>query len=57
MGVIFTYSHICFAHTRGSLQAMLYYSGMLAYFWLLATPAVGLVFGIYLFLSVCYAGV
>jgi len=30
---------------------------MLAYFWLLATPAVGLIFGTYLYLAVCYCGV
>lgn len=30
---------------------------MLAYFWLLATPAVGLVFGTYLFLAVTFGGV
>ncbi len=39
------------------MQALLYYGGMLAYFWLLATPAVGLVFGIYLYVSVCFCGV
>mmetsp|Transcript_31178 Transcript_31178/g.92979 ORF Transcript_31178/g.92979 Transcript_31178/m.92979 type:complete len:255 (-) Transcript_31178:755-1519(-) len=37
-------------------QAWAYYSGMLAYYWLLATPAVALVFGLYLYVSVCWLG-
>ncbi|EFJ44074.1 hypothetical protein VOLCADRAFT_65342, partial [Volvox carteri f. nagariensis] len=36
------------------LQALSYYAGMLAYYWLLATPAVGFVFGLYLYISVCW---
>jgi hypothetical protein len=30
---------------------------MLAYYWLLATPVVGLVFGVYLYASTCVFGV
>ena len=33
-------------------QAAAYYLGMLAYYWVLATPSVGLLFGAYLYLSV-----
>ncbi len=29
---------------------------MLAYYWLLATPVVGLIFGVYLYASVCWFG-
>ncbi|GFR41995.1 hypothetical protein Agub_g2809, partial [Astrephomene gubernaculifera] len=36
------------------LQAVSYYGGMLAYYWLLATPAMGFVFGLYLYVSVCW---
>jgi hypothetical protein len=36
------------------LQAWAYYGGMLAYYWLLATPAMGFVFGLYLYISVCW---
>lgn len=39
------------------LQVIGYYSGMLAYYWLLATPVVGAVFGLYLYTSVVWAGV
>ncbi|GIL77238.1 hypothetical protein Vretifemale_6729 [Volvox reticuliferus] len=39
------------------LQAVSYYAGMLSYYWLLATPAVGFVFGLYLYLSVCWCHV
>ncbi|MEW5320472.1 MAG: hypothetical protein WDW38_011542 [Sanguina aurantia] len=35
------------------IQAVAYYMGMLAYYWLLATPAMGFVLGIYLYVSVC----
>ncbi len=38
------------------LQVSAYHLGMMAYFWLLATPAVGAVFGLYLYLS-CLCGV
>lgn len=34
------------------LQAAGYYLGVLAYYWVLATPTVGFLFGCYLFLSV-----
>lgn len=34
------------------LQAFGYYGGVLAYYWLLATPTVGFLFGLYLYLSV-----
>ena len=33
-------------------QAMGYYAGMLAYYWVLATPAVGFLFGCYLYVAV-----
>ncbi len=33
-------------------QAAAYYAGMLAYYWVLATPTVGFIFGAYLYLSV-----
>eukprot|EP00210_Caulerpa_lentillifera_P006894 g6591.t1 len=36
------------------LQTIGYYGGMLAYYWLLAAPAMGLVFGLYLYISCCY---
>ncbi|KAG2491434.1 hypothetical protein HYH03_010220 [Edaphochlamys debaryana] len=36
------------------LQAWAYYGGMLAYFWLLATPAMGFVWGLYFYISVCW---
>ena len=36
------------------LQVLAYYGGMLAYYWLLATPAMGFVFGLYLYISVCW---
>ncbi|GLI59475.1 hypothetical protein VaNZ11_001358 [Volvox africanus] len=39
------------------LQAVSYYAGMLSYYWLLATPAMGFVFGLYLYLSVCWCHV
>ena len=35
-----------------SLQAIGYYCGMLAYYWVLATPAVGFLFGCYLYVAV-----
>ena len=38
-------------------QALAYYGGMCAYYWLLATPVVGLVFGVYLYASTCIFGV
>jgi hypothetical protein len=38
-------------------QALAYYLGMLAYYWLLATPAVGAVFGLYLYICITWAGV
>jgi hypothetical protein len=34
------------------LQVLAYYAGMLAYYWLLATPAMGFVFGLYLYICV-----
>lgn len=36
------------------LHTLGYYGGMLAYYWLLATPAMGLVFGLYLYISCCW---
>jgi len=36
------------------LQVWAYYGGMLAYYWLLAIPAMGFVFGLYLYISVCW---
>lgn len=33
-------------------QAGAYYMGMLAYYWVLATPAVGFLFGCYLYIAV-----
>lgn len=36
------------------MQVWAYYGGMLAYYWLLATPAMGFVFGLYLYISVCW---
>lgn len=33
------------------LQALGYYGGVLLYFWVLATPVVGLIFGLYLYIS------
>ena len=33
-------------------QAAAYYLGMLAYYWVLATPAVGFLFGCYLYIAV-----
>lgn len=36
------------------LQVLAYYGGMLAYYWLLAIPAMGFVFGLYLYVSVCW---
>ena len=38
--------------TTGVLQAGAYYLGMLAYYWVLATPAVGFLFGCYLYIAV-----
>jgi hypothetical protein len=35
-----------------AVQAGAYYLGMLAYYWVLATPSVGFLFGCYLYLSV-----
>lgn len=34
------------------VQAAAYYLGMLAYYWVLATPAVGFLFGCYLYIAV-----
>ncbi len=34
------------------MQAGAYYMGMLAYYWVLATPAVGFLFGCYLYIAV-----
>lgn len=34
------------------MQAAAYYMGMLAYYWVLATPAVGFLFGCYLYIAV-----
>ena len=42
-------------HSSSPPQAVGYYTGMLAYYWLLATPAMGFVFGLYLYLSVSRA--
>uniref|UniRef100_A0A7S0RR47 Uncharacterized protein n=1 Tax=Chlamydomonas leiostraca TaxID=1034604 RepID=A0A7S0RR47_9CHLO len=39
------------------LQAIAYYGGMMAYYWLLATPAVGAVFGLYLYVGVVWGAV
>ncbi|WIA33540.1 hypothetical protein OEZ86_006664 [Tetradesmus obliquus] len=36
------------------LQLAAYYAGMLAYYWLLAIPAMGFVFGLYLYVCVCW---
>jgi uncharacterized membrane protein YgcG len=36
------------------LQLTAYYAGMLAYYWLLAIPAMGFVFGLYLYVCVCW---
>ena len=52
----------CAAGARGASslprpQATAYYGGMLAYYWLLATPAVGLVFGSYLYVACNWCGV
>lgn len=41
-------THVVRAHA----QAAAYYLGMLAYYWVLATPSVGFLFGAYLYLSV-----
>jgi len=38
--------------TNHLMQAVGYYAGMLSYFWLLATPAVGFLFGCYLYVAV-----
>ena len=35
-----------------AMQAAAYYLGMLAYYWVLATPAVGFLFGCYLYIAV-----
>ncbi len=34
------------------VQATAYYAAMLAYYWVLATPTMGLLFGFYLYISV-----
>ena len=39
-------------HIKFALQAGAYYMGMLAYYWVLATPAVGFLFGCYLYIAV-----
>lgn len=39
------------------LQALGYYVGMLCYYWVLATPAVGWLFGCYLYICVNWFGV
>lgn len=36
------------------VQLLAYYAGMLAYYWLLAIPAMGFVFGLYLYVCVCW---
>eukprot|EP00775_Hariotina_reticulata_P006241 gene6241-6478_t len=36
------------------VQVLAYYAGMLAYYWLLAIPAMGFVFGLYLYICVCW---
>jgi len=38
-------------------QALGYYAGMLCYYWVLATPAVGWLFGCYLYVCVNWFGV
>lgn len=43
---------MCAGGAVSRLQAAGYYLGVLAYFWLLATPAVGFLFGAYLYISV-----
>ena len=44
---------LCKVHTATvALQAIGYYCGMLAYYWVLATPAVGFLFGCYLYVAV-----
>ena len=44
----------CEGHT---VQALGYYIGMLCYYWVLATPAVGWLFGCYLYICVNWFGV
>lgn len=36
------------------VQLLAYYAGMLAYYWMLAIPAMGFVFGLYLYVCVCW---
>lgn len=36
------------------VQVLAYYAGMLAYYWMLAIPAMGFVFGLYLYVCVCW---
>lgn len=41
----------------GRFQMIFYYLGMGSFFWMLATPVVGLVFGSYLYLSSTFFGI
>lgn len=36
------------------LESLGFYLGVLAYYWVLATPAIGIIFGCYLYISVCW---
>lgn len=45
---VFPESWVC-----GCLQTLGYYLGMLGYYWLFAPPVMGLVFGLYLYISCC----
>lgn len=50
--------YICEEHASLTrLQALGYYLGMLAYYWLLATPTVALLFGAYLYACINWFGV
>ncbi|KFM24478.1 hypothetical protein F751_3196 [Auxenochlorella protothecoides] len=48
---------LCAGRELNRLQALGYYGGVLAYYWLLATPTVALVFGAYLYICVNWFGV
>lgn len=48
---------LCSAHALTRLQAAAYYGGMLAFYWIIATPPVGFLFGCYLYIAVNWFGV
>ncbi|KDD72728.1 hypothetical protein H632_c2969p0, partial [Helicosporidium sp. ATCC 50920] len=50
-------AQLCQGQAVSRAAALGYYAGVLAYYWVLATPSVGLLFGAYLYVAVNWMGV